>query len=272
MADAGRDDLERLVQAVLQSARYRQVSHDLIRHIGRQELTSRRNLKEATKGTKNRLHQIYGAYFTGEPRYERWLGELANAAATGDAGTLRAACLSILQRHASTRERVPILDRFYATILAPLPPVHTVLDIGCGLNPLTIPWMGLPPDTTYRCYDVDAGLIAFLNGFFEVTGIRGQAAVCDVASAPPQQPADLGLALKVVPVLDQIERDAGSVLLRALRVAHLLVSFPAHSLSGRDKGMVQHYEARFAALAQAEGWIVRRFMFATELAFLVHKT
>jgi 16S rRNA (guanine(1405)-N(7))-methyltransferase len=176
-----------------------------------------------------------------------------------------------MAQHASTVERLAILPEFYRTVLADLPPIRSVLDLGCGLNPLALPWMGLPADVTYTCYDIDAGLVAFLNRFFALAGIDGHAEVRDVVSSPPREPADLALALKLLPTLDQIERDAGATLLRALQASHILVSFPSRSLCGREKGMAQNYEARFLALAEHEGWPVQRFAFATEIAFLVRR-
>jgi hypothetical protein len=49
----------------------------------------------------------------------------------------------------------------------------------------------------------------------------------------------------------------------------MLVSFPAHSLGGVQKGMAATYTARFLALADSERWQVRQITFASEIAFLV---
>ena len=45
--------------------------------------------------------------------------------------------------HSSTRERLPILEQFYARALADIPPARVVLDLACGLNPLALAWMPL---------------------------------------------------------------------------------------------------------------------------------
>jgi 16S rRNA (guanine(1405)-N(7))-methyltransferase len=271
MDDLGNEggDLARLLAAVRQSARYRRVSPALILAIGRRELATGRGLKEAIKATKGRLHQVCGAFQEGEPRYDAWIRELEAAAESGDAGAFRGACATIMRCHASTRERLPLLDRFYAETIGGLPPPRSVLDLGCGLHPLAIPWMGLPPGVVYRCYDVDAELIDFLNRFFALIGIDGRAEVRDLAANPPHEEADLALALKLLPTLDHLARAAGAALLRALRASHILVSFPAHSLGGRQKGMARHYEARFGSLLAAEGMQARRITFPTELVFLV---
>src|SRR5437667_12248530 len=115
------DELNSLVNAVLASPKYRSVYKELIRHIGAQELPKRHNLKEAVKETKNKLHQIAGAYLDSRGNYTVWLNELKMAAQSGKRDYLLDVCAKIMSYHASTRERLPILDQFYTEIFAYLP-------------------------------------------------------------------------------------------------------------------------------------------------------
>jgi 16S rRNA (guanine(1405)-N(7))-methyltransferase len=271
-------ELEELLESIRASKKYAAVSEDLVRAVGRRELAARRSLKEAIKATKNKLHQVAGAFLDARPPYEQWLELLRDSAETHDSSalgaqssTLAAACAEIMRHHASTRERLPILDPLYRRVFAALPPIHRVLDVACGLNPLAIPWMPLAPGATYLACDLYADMADFLNDFFALAGVAGRAEVRDVVSHPPRQPADLALVLKALPTLDQIAKDAGRDLLRALDAPYLLVSFPARSLGGRDKQMASHYAERFAALAAAEGWAAEQLDFPSELAFLVRK-
>jgi 16S rRNA (guanine(1405)-N(7))-methyltransferase len=270
------DDLAELIHSVQSSQKYAAIGEQVIESIGRRELAARRNLKEAIKATKNKLHQVAGAYVDARLPYDEWLAQLANVETfeRSNVSTLSAfkqACITIMRHHASTRERLPILETFYATTLASLGPLHSVLDLACGLNPLALPWMPLAPDASYFACDIYADMIAFLNGFFALAGVRGQARLCDLVAAAPPERVDLALVLKALPPLDQQARNAGRDLLRALNARHILVSFPAQSLGGRGKGMTENYELRFRATADAEGWAIERFVFPTELAFLVRK-
>jgi 16S rRNA (guanine(1405)-N(7))-methyltransferase len=264
--DAGA--VERVVAAVSQSAKYRRVSPDLVHAIAKQELARCRE-KDAVKAVKNRLHQVCGAFFLGAPRYATWLQAIEQAVQLGDPGALRAACGEAMLGHTSTRERLPFLERFYAELLEALAPGSHILDVGCGLNPLAMPWMRLPENVTYSCYDIDAGLIDFLNAFFAAMRLSGRAELRNVVKDPPTASADLALVLKVLPTLDQLQRNAGATLLRDLAAPRLLVSFPARSLGGMEKGMAANYAARFLALADSERWQVRRVTFSSEIAFLV---
>lgn len=262
--------IDALVAEVLASAKYRAVSPELVADLARRELAAHRSRKEAVKAVKNRLHQVAGAYFDARPDYGVWLGDLEAARAAGGPA-LHDTCLRLMARHASTRERLPILDRFYAEALAGLPPPRSVVDVACGLGPLALPWMPLAPGASYYACDIYADLAAFLGGFFALAGVPGRAEVCDLVRGAPQQPADLALALKVLPVLEQLDRAAPLRLLRGLEAPAILVSFPARSLGGRAKGMVENYERRFRELVAGERWQVQRFAFPSELAFLVLK-
>jgi 16S rRNA (guanine(1405)-N(7))-methyltransferase len=213
---------------------------------------------------------VCGAFFLGAPRYATWLRAIEQAVQLGDPGALRAACGEAMLLHTSTRERLPFLERFYAELLVEVvAPGSHILDIGCGLNPLAMPWMRLPENVTYTCYDIDAGLIDFLNAFFAAMSLSGHAELRNVVTDPPRASANLALVLKVLPTLDQLQRDAGATLLHELAAPRMLVSFPARTLGGTEKGMAATYTARFLALASSERWQVRQFTYSSEIAFLV---
>lgn len=257
-------DIDIIAADVLASAKYRAVSPALVRDLAARELAAGRSRKEAIKAVKNKLHQVAGAYFEARPDYAGWLRELQTP-------LFKTACQAVMRRHASTRERLPVLERFYAEALAGAPPPRVVLDLACGLNPLALPWMPLAPGAEYLACDLYADLAEFLNGFFALAGVRGRAEVCDLLRGAPHVAADLALALKLLPVLEQVDRGAPLRLLREIRAPRVLVSFPAQSLGGRGKGMAQSYERRFRELVAGEGWEIAMFAFPTELAFLVTK-
>ncbi|MFN8513828.1 MAG: hypothetical protein U0232_17260 [Thermomicrobiales bacterium] len=261
--------LDRLVEAVREGAKYRAIAPELVRSVGARELAKGRGLRETVKATRNKLHQMVGAYIEGEPRYDRWLADLTAAYATGDPAEIRRVSAAVMRHHASTRERLPILDQFYATLFSRLPPIRRVLDVACGLNPLALPWIPLAEGAEYVACDVDAAMVGFLGDFLALTPITGRAVVRDIVADPPTEPADLALVLKAIPCLEQLDKAAGTRLLDALNAPYLLVSFPARSLGGRQRGMVEHYGAHFAELVAGRGWEVEELAFGSEVAFLV---
>ncbi len=258
-------ELDWLAEDVLASAKYRTVSPALVRALAAEELGKRSKRKDALKAVKNRLHQVAAAYLDAAPQYDAWLEDLS--AAVDDAERLRAVCAGILARHVSTRERMPILAQFYRDLFAGLPPAPRIADMGCGFNPLALPWMGLPrarvitPATYLSTRRRSQPLLSLLS-------VDGRAEVCDLVRAGLPD-ADVVLLLKTLPNLEQMDRQAGRRLLDTLGAPLLIISYPAHSLGGRRKGMPDHYAARFEALTSGRGWRVERFDYPTELVFRV---
>lgn len=263
--------LDKLLEAIQASSKYRHIDIALIRAIGTSELEKRRNLKEAIKATKNKLHQVGGAYQEEGVRYDAWLARLQQAAQTGDKEQLKAACKDIMRHHASTRERLPFLEEFYNAIFTSIGPVSSIMDIACGLNPLSIPWMPLAEQTRYFAYDIYQDMTHFLNAAWTYLSVQGHAETRDVLQYPPAQEVDAALLLKAIPCLEQLDKAATRRLLESISAKYLVVSFPAKSLGGRHKGMVTYYETHFVESIVGENTAIERAIFPTELVFIVKR-
>jgi 16S rRNA (guanine(1405)-N(7))-methyltransferase len=263
--------LEQLLQTVLKSPKYGNVSEDLIRNVGMRELSKQQNLKTAVKATKNKLHQIGGAYFLRKPEYNAWLKRLEEEKRAGNSESFRRICAEIMSYHHSTRARLDILDEFYTEIFSLIPPVHSIIDVACGFHPIAIPWMPLSGRVEYYACDVYRDMMEFLRKFLVMTGVEGCADICDVVQHVPHSKADLAFVLNTLPCLEQIDKSAASRVLESLNSRFLAVSFPVRTLGGREKDMRKHYEARFKKLTEKENWTVQRIEFKSEMVFLVKK-
>ncbi len=262
-------DIDLLVEEVRTSGKYWGVAETLIRHIGSGELARRRTFREAVKATKRKLHQVAAVYLDAGLDFDGAADTLRTNAESGDPVAFRDTCIRIMQRHVSTRERLPILGEFYQTLLADLGPIHSVADFACGLNPLAIPWMPLTSDCRYYAYDIHQGLLAFLGRVLPLTGVQATARLANLVDDVPNEPVDVGLLLKCIPCLEQLDPSAGQRLLDRVQARRLVVSFPNHSLGGRSKGMARTYDQRFQQLVAGRPWQVRRFEFSSEIAYLV---
>jgi 16S rRNA (guanine(1405)-N(7))-methyltransferase len=262
-------ELERVVETVQASVKYSRIHPEFVRRVAAQELEKSRKPKETIKAIKNKLHQVAGAYLEGKLDPTGWLADLQQASETGGPKELQSACQKIMQQHASTRERLPILDDFYSAIFTHLPPIHSVLDLACGLNPLAIPWMPLTPDAAYHACDISRDITAFLDEALALLRVEGKAWDCDLLGEPPTQKVDLALLLKTLPVLEQVEKGSGARLLHSVKADYLLVSYPLRSLGGRDVGMAETYAADFMKIVEMGAWRVDRFEYRNEIAFLL---
>ena len=269
------DPLDRLEAAILQSARYRRLCPDVIRRIGAQELAKRRTWKEAEQETRNRLHQVGGAYLESRPPYGQWLEVLR---AAPDPSVYRAELARMMRCHASTCERLPYLDAFYARTLASIRPIRSVIDVACGFNALALPWMDVEDGGSYAGYDLYSDMMEFEAAAMSASPFSPRCdvltAVRDVAASPPNGGADAALVLKFLPLLDRSDASGMLDWLRRLNTRYALVSFPTRILGGRSIGMAYTYGGRFREVLEQAGWSAERFDFGNELCFLVelHRT
>ena len=229
-----------IVERVRRSSRYRSVDAAVVARLAAEELPKARNADEAVKRVKRRLHQAVGAFTAGR-------GTVDAAWPVDDPEALRAACLAAMRRHASTRERVPHLDRFHAGIWQHTGVPRSILDLGCGLGPLALPWMGVG-DARYTAVDIDTGALDVVASFLVAVSQPHRAEALDLVAGAPDDEADVALLLKLVTTLDRQDPGAATRSLRALRVRHAVVSFAARSLGGRGGGRERTYRDRLERL------------------------
>ncbi|MDH7569751.1 MAG: 16S rRNA methyltransferase [Armatimonadota bacterium] len=242
--------VDQIVAELAQSRRYAFVCPETLRRVATWA-AQRYPPRHAAAAARRKLHQVYGAFLA--PRAAaRVAREVEALPPNPPTGVLEETCRRVLALHASTAERLPLLEGLYPDLFASHPPCR-VLDLACGLHPFAIPWMGLGKEVCYLAYDIDTRLTTAINTFFAHLGIAGQAVSGDLLVSLPNHPADLVFLLKTLPCLEQQEKGAALRLLSALRAPRIVVSFPARTLGGRDVGMREHYAAFMADLAHALG-------------------
>jgi 16S rRNA (guanine(1405)-N(7))-methyltransferase len=259
--------LPTVIAAIHQSKRYRHITSTLIARLAEEELPKSKNQADAEKRTKRRLHQIFGAYAIQLP-YDKLLGQLQST--RHDQALFKQTCKEILRQHASTAERLADLENFYAPIFQITGQPKSILDLACGLNPLTIPWMNLPATTAYTAADIDTEMTRFLNAFLQLTLIQGRAITNDLIAGPPTEEVDVALLLKTLPCLQHQSKDLLSIL-DTIRADWLIVSFPTRSLGNRNKGMAATYRAFFGELIKPRGWKAHELLFSSELVFVTDR-
>jgi 16S rRNA (guanine(1405)-N(7))-methyltransferase len=128
-------------------------------------------------------------------------------------------------------------------------------------------WMPLATDATYYACDIYQDQIDFLNRVFQLSERPEEAFTCNLLVEAPTQAAEVALLLKTIPCLEQLDKGIGPRLLAQISAPVVVVSYPARSLGGHGKGMVQNYTDHFAKLSAGQPWQVTRFDFPTEIVF-----
>jgi len=265
------DQLEAIVKEVQKGSKYRHIHEDLVRNIAASEIKKGRSNKETIKAVRNKIHQVGSAYQPLGIDYNLLIAKLQTLPKDLLDPLVKEFCREAMALHASTRERLDILETFYSTCLASLTPIHSLLDIACGLNPLTLPWIPVRKDAKIFACDIYTDQIDFLNQFFTYFNIQGKAFCCDLTQEIPAQETQITFILKTIPCLEQIDKHIGQRLLSGIQSKYLLISFPAQSLGGRDKGMRQFYGNHFQSLIENQDWSVQAYSFSSEEAYLVEK-
>jgi len=266
------DPLESIIQELLSSRNYKGIDlpPETVRDLLVTEMPNHRSQKDAVQVVRKKLHNIVASYL-GDPDYPAAAGVLEAAFRAGGDQAIKAACSELLAVHASTLERLKIVDEFYPRLfgLTGGPP-HTILDLACGLNPLTFPWMGLPPDTCYYAYDIHRPRLVLLARFFELAGLPPLAVYQDVLVNPPQVEADVAFLFKEAHRFEQRQRGCNRAFWQALKVRYLLVSLPPHSLSGQHD-MVDRQRRLVYNTVAGLPWEVTEINFENEMVFLIEK-
>ena len=258
--------LQKVIAEVCKNASYARIDADLVRKVAAQELEKRKSVKEAVKAARSKLHQVGTVYL------DTALLKPASGDDNGqsmDIASQKSWCLPLLEQHVSTKERLPFLDEFYETVFAALPPVHQVLDLACGLNPLCRPWMPLASEVPYVGWDIFSDVIQTINHFFFRFGYAGQAEMHDLTGYMPQEKADVIFLFKTLPCLEQLQKGFGQRLLQTLQANVMVVSFPARSLGGRNRGMVDHYDTYLQGILDERMWQVDSLSFPNETVYIL---
>ena len=263
--------LQELVDKVSNTKKYQAINPQLVKHLVKKAVAKGLKEKEVIKEVRGKLHQVGGAYLRHHQDYDTSKQELSQLPADLTSEELKQFCVNTMQLHASTNERLTIVQDFFEVCLESIAPLTKILDLACGLNPLALPWMPTAQDFTYDCCDIYQDMMAFLQIFFNHCQVNSQAHLCNLVSDLPGGDFQITFLLKSIPCLEQLEKDITLRLLEELNSSHILVSFPVHSLSGQNKGMPNFYRDNFYQLLKNKPWEIQEFSFSSELAFLISK-
>jgi 16S rRNA (guanine(1405)-N(7))-methyltransferase len=127
--------------------------------------------------------------------------------------------------------------------------------------------MRLPTGASYLAVDVDERLANVFDRLGDAWPLVLRGLAHDLTIGPPDATADMVLLLKAIPCLEQQEPGAGSRLLRSLDAPTVVVSFPARSLGGREKGMRLTYDRMLREIVEGTGRTIEVNSYPTETVY-----
>jgi len=123
-----------------------------------------RIFQQALTNAKRQAYHELRRYTSDSKHQSMLLSQIENAN-TSNPEEIRRLALELAYTHASTRERFHHREEFYRTLLVLLGKPRTILDVGCGLNPLLHPLDKPSPLTLYVGADKDPNAIAAVGAY-----------------------------------------------------------------------------------------------------------
>jgi len=262
---------EEIINSIKQSKKYSSIDlpDDLMLHILEQEKQKFSSPKKVEEAMRKKLHNIVAPYLD-KTDYLYELSIMDNNIKPEDPFKTKAYCTNILSKHASTKERLPILDTFYATLFSLIGKPHSILDLACGLNPFTLPWMPLDKTMFYYAYDIHKPRIDFINRFFSLYGLPQLAVHQDILVTPPIQESDTAFFFKEAHRFEKRKPGCNRTFWQALNVKTILVSLPTEDLK-HHHNLVPRHRQFIEKTTQGLNWMIDELLFPKELVFVIWK-
>lgn len=181
---------------------------------------------------------------------------------------------NILKTNHSTKERLEDYKEVYDNIFKITGKVESILDLGCGLNPIYYVYNNLNK-VRYYAYDINKEEINFLNEFFKLSNIGGEAKTLDLSNLENIKhlaKADVCFMFKFV---DAIERGKGHKLSEEIikiiieKCRFIVVSFSTLTLG--NKKMNFPYRGWIEAMLTRIGLRFKMFEIKNEVFYITYK-
>ena len=225
--------------------------------------------KKLVKLVREEARKIYGVFQ--DPSLITTRKELLSETKLTDTDAIH----TILSSHISTKERMESYAQFWEQILSLTNHPQSILDIGCGLNPVAYFFYTKAISTQYTACELSEYDAAQLESFFIVNNLRGANAVAFDAvrdlDAYPTQEYDVVLLLKALDTFERQKRYITYDILDRLHAKFIVATFPRSTVKGRrtDRGdQIMWFEKMLARKELS----FSRVLLASEIAYICFKS
>lgn len=138
-----------------------------------------------------------------------------------------------LNEHISSKERLEYYPRIYKEVFEITGKPKTILDLGCGLNPLSYKYLECKP--TYYASELSKEDCKTIQEFFKENSIKGEVFAFDLLSEDYSKlpKVDVCFLFKVLESLESIKKNISKEILQKINAKWIIVSFSKTSITGR---------------------------------------
>jgi len=190
--------------------------------------------KKIVKLTREKLHRAYGVFqIEDKSKAKNLLKELGKTEDLHETYSIHDLLLSLTM---STKERLPFYEELYSKIFEITGKPKSIMDLGCGFNPMSFPFMNLE-EADYLAYDINGDDIGILNDYFRAMGddLNGKAALINLENVECKTlpKTDVCFLFKVFDVLDRKDHKRSEEIIKSLNCKWIVASFSTQTVSGK---------------------------------------
>lgn len=231
--------INQILQKVKSNKKYRTISSEIVLDEIRKYLKKNPNEnlnKLMIKEIRSNLHKLYSTYSSKKNKRNRLLEELKTKPSNIEI------IKQILKTSISANERLDDYPKIYSEIFRlTIQKPKSILDLGCGLNPLSFQFMNLN-HLTYHAYDIDEQDINFLNEYFKIMkskGLIGKAQILDgrnQKSISKLPTSDIIFIFKLIDLIDIDNHKPSEELIKTLikKTKFIVASFATKTITKKQ--------------------------------------
>jgi len=144
--------------------------------------------------------------------------------------------LTILKTHASTKERIDIYPELYKEIFAITKKPKSILDLGCGMNPFSFPFMDLKK-VKYVASDISDNDLRLIEKYFKNHNISCQKVIIDLRQVKHDEnllniKADICFMFKLLDSIETSGHKLAETIITNLNCKWIVASFAKTGIKG----------------------------------------
>ena len=214
-----------------------------------------KEVDSVVKYARSRLRPMYGLFLNKDTSK---IKEMLKKGAKG--------IKDILFMHVSSGERMKFYEEFYKRIFEVTGKPESIIDIACGLNPMSFEMMDLPKTTKYIALELNQNDADNINQFFSIWKMNGEAFKHDITKEPIRYKADIAFAFKIFDIIDNkiVER-----IINEIDVKWIAASFSTKTVSRSNMRFKRR--AGFQKMLRRIGLKYQTIEFENEIVYLIRK-
>jgi len=176
---------------------------------------------------------------------------------------------SLLKTHSSTKERIE--SNSYPLIIREIKKLNpqSILDLGCGINPIAISKKLNPKILKYFASDIKENDLEIVKKFFAKNKIKGKVYTSNLTKEKEFPKTDLCILFKVLDIIETKGHKIAENILKKIPSKVILISFSTKTLS--SKPMKNKRRFWLENMSKRLGYSYKSFYTSNEIFYIVRK-